>query len=116
MLRHTILFVATLLAFHASARADKNSEPPPAEAAVAPIKPKTLCTGSEKLERVAQRLADREQIPPSSELIQTAREEGIDANPIYAKFGVTGEVSSFKAWVADLLETADPTEGVVSDE
>jgi hypothetical protein len=107
MLRHTILLVAALLAFHARASADKNSEPAPVEPQVAPSKPKPLCTGSEKLERVAQRLADQQQIPPSSELIQTAREEGVDANPVYAKFGVTGEVSSFKAWVEDLLETAD---------
>lgn len=107
MLRNTILLVAALLAFHASAGADKNSEPPPSDGQAAPPQPKTLCTGSEKLEKVAQRLADQQHIPPSSELIQTAREEGVDANPVYAKFGVTGEVSSFKSWVEDLLETAD---------
>jgi uncharacterized protein YkwD len=56
---------------------------------------------------VAQELADLQDIPPSSELIRTAREAGVDANPIYAKFGVTGEFQSFKAWVEDLQGTAD---------
>jgi hypothetical protein len=107
MLRKSFFLFVTLLASQATADAEKNAEPSPAGAQASPPKPKTLCIGSEELERVAQRLADRQRIPPSSELIQTAREEGIDANPVYAKFGVTGEVASFKAWVEDLLQTAD---------
>ena len=106
MPRKIILLFAALLAFHATASADQN-ESASTDAQAPPAKPKTLCTGSEQLEKVAQILADQQHIPPSSELIQTAREEGVDANPIYAKFGVTGEVASFKAWVEDLLETAD---------
>lgn len=105
MPRHTIPLLVALLALHAHALAEPNDSSPPAEAP--PPAPKPLCTGSEKLETVAQRLADLQTIPPSSELIQVAREEGVDANPVYAKFGVTGEVGSFKAWVEGLLETAD---------
>jgi hypothetical protein len=66
-----------------------------------------LCTRSEKLELVAGQLADLQHIPPSSELIRAAREAGVDANPVYAKFGVTGEFDSFKTWLEDLNETAD---------
>lgn len=105
MLRKSILLCATVLAFHATAGANKN-DAPPAEAP-APQKPKTLCTGSEQLEEVAQILADKQHIPPSSELIKTAREVGVDANPVYAKFGVAGEVAAFKAWVEGLVETTD---------
>lgn len=107
MPRKSILLCAALLALHATAGADQNNGAPPTEGQAVPAKPKPLCTGSEKLEQVAQLLADQQHIPPSSELIQTAREQGVDANPVYAKFGVTGEVASFKAWVEDLLETAD---------
>jgi hypothetical protein len=106
MLRKTTLLCAALLATHATAGADQN-DPAPADGPAAPAKPEPLCVRSEKLEQVAQLLADKQHIPPSSELIQTAREEGVDANPVYAKFGVAGEVASFKAWVVDLLETAD---------
>jgi hypothetical protein len=102
-----MLLGASLLALAASANADQNDSAPPAQAQSAAAPPKPLCARSEKLERVAQILADRQHIPPSSELIQTARQEGVDANPVYAKFGVIGEVASFKAWVEDLLETAD---------
>jgi hypothetical protein len=106
MLRKTILLCASVLALHATAVADQNDQAPP-EGQVAPPPPKPLCTRSEKLEQVAQVLADLQHIPPSSELVQTAREEGIDANPVYAKFGVAGEVATFKSWVEDLIETAD---------
>jgi hypothetical protein len=106
MLRKSIFFCASLLVLQATAGADTNDQAQ-AEGQATQAKPKPLCTGSEELERVAQILADQQQIPPSSELIQTAREEGVDANPVYAKFGVTGEVASFKAWVEDLIETAD---------
>ena len=106
MLRKFILLCASLLALHATAGADQKSQAPnEGQAAAPPAKP--LCTRSEKLEEVAQILADLQRIPPSSELVQTAREQGVDANPVYAKFGVTGEVASFKAWVEDLIETAD---------
>jgi hypothetical protein len=83
MLRKTILLCASVLALHATAVADQNDQAPP-EGQVAPPPPKPLCTRSEKLEQVAQVLADLQHIPPSSELVQTAREEGIDANPVYA--------------------------------
>jgi len=106
MLRKSILLFVSLLALHATAGADQNDQAPP-EAQAAPAPPKPLCTRSEKLEEVAQILADLQHIPPSSELVQTAREQGVDANPVYAKFGVGGEVASFKAWVEDLIETAD---------
>ncbi len=110
MLRTIIFLCAPLLALHvlhATADADQNGEAAAAEDQAVPAKPATLCTRSEKLEKVAQLLADQGHIPPSSELIRAARDEGVDANPVYAKFGVTGEVASFKAWVEDLLETAD---------
>jgi hypothetical protein len=107
MLRKSILVCASLLVFQATAGADQHNEALPAEGQAMPAKPKPLCTRSEKLEQVAQLLADRQHIPPSSELVQTAREEGVDANPVYAKFGVTNEVASFKAWIEGLLETAD---------
>lgn len=107
MQRYPIFSCALLLALHATAGADSNDSAAPASGDTEQPPPKTLCTGSEELERVAQILADQQHIPPSSELIQTAREEGVDANPIYAKFGVTGEVASFKTWVEELIETAD---------
>jgi hypothetical protein len=109
MLHKMILLCATLLAIHATAGADKNKDDAPAEAAPAtePAKPERLCIKSEKLEEVASQLADLQHIPPSPELIRTAREAGVDANPVYAKFGVTGEFGSFKAWLEDLNETAD---------
>jgi hypothetical protein len=106
MPRRFILLCASLLAFHATAGADQKNQAPNEGQAAAPP-PKPLCTRSEKLEEVAQILADLQRIPPSSELVQAAREQGVDANPVYAKFGVTGEVASFKAWVEDLIETAD---------
>ena len=107
MLRNILFLTATLFVFSASAGADKNSGDTPPAADAPPDKPKKLCTRSEKLEKVAKILADQQNIPPSSELIQVAREEGVDANPVYAKFGVSGEVASFKAWVEDLVETTD---------
>ena len=107
MLRNIFLLIAALLLFQASAGADKNSGNAPPAAEAPAEKPKKLCMRSEKLEKVAKILADQQTIPPSSELIQVAREEGVDANPVYAKFGVTGEVASFKAWVEDLNETSD---------
>ena len=61
---------------------------------------------SEELEVVAAQLAKLQHIPPSPELIRIAREEGVDANPIYAKFGVAGEFDSFKTWLEDLDKTA----------
>ena len=109
MLHKTILLCVLLLAIHATAGADKNKDEAPAEAAPAtePAKPERLCIKSKELEAVASQLADLQHIPPSPELIRTAREAGVDANPVYAKFGVTGEFSSFKAWLEDLDETAD---------
>jgi hypothetical protein len=105
MLRKTILLCVTLLAIHATAGADKNQDPP-AEPAVEP-KPEPLCIKDKRLIGVAQELADLQHIPPSPELIRTAREAGVDANPVYAKFGVTGEFDSFKAWLEDLKEKSD---------
>lgn len=108
MLRKSILLCCSLLALHATADADESSEAPtPGTPEAAPAPPTPLCKRSETLERVAGLLAERQHIPPSSELIQTAREQGVDANPIYAKFGLTGDVASFKSWVEGLLETAD---------
>jgi hypothetical protein len=109
MLRKTILLCALLLAVHATAGADKNQDDAPAEGAPAanPAKPERLCIKSKELELVARELADLQHIPPSPELIRTARDAGVDANPVYAKFGVTGEFGSFKTWLEDLNETAD---------
>lgn len=107
MLRKTILLCATLLAVHATAGADKNEDAPAEEAADAQPKPQRLCIKDKKLEAVASRLADLQHIPPSPELIHTAREAGVDANPVYAKFGVTGEFDSFKAWLEELDKTSD---------
>ncbi len=107
MLRKSILICATLLAIHATAGAEKNEPPPEADPAAKPAKPERLCIRSEKLELVASQLADLQHIPPSPELIRKAREAGVDANPVYAKFGVTGEFDSFKIWLENLKETAD---------
>ncbi len=107
MLRKSILLCAVLLATHATAGADK--EPPTAEdrQAAAPAKPEPLCIKSAKLESVAGKLAGAQEIPPSPELLRVARQEGVDANPVYAKFGVTGEFDSFKAWLEDLRDKSD---------
>jgi len=107
MLRKTILLCAMLFAIHATAGADDNNSPAEGEPAAKPAKPERLCIKSEKLEGVARHLADLQHIPPSPELIRTAREAGVDANPVYAKFGVTGEFDSFKMWLEDLKEAAD---------
>jgi hypothetical protein len=108
MLRKTILPCVLLLAIHGAAGADENNEAP-AEGAVdaAQEKPENLCIKSPKLESVARELADLQDIPPSGELIRRVREAGVDANPVYAKFGVTGEFDSFKTWLKDLDEAAD---------
>jgi len=107
MLRKSILLCATLLAIHATAGAEKPDTPPEQAPAADPAKPERLCTRDEQLELVASQLADLQHIPPSAELIRTAREAGVDANPVYAKFGVTGEFESFKAWLEELIETSD---------
>jgi len=109
MLRKTILLCATLLALHATAGADNNEDAAPAQGAPAaePDKPDRLCIKSKSLETVASQLADLQYIPASPELIRVAREAGVDANPVYAKFGVTGEFTSFKEWLQDLNDTAD---------
>jgi len=107
MLRKTIFLCAMLLAIHATAGADKDNAPVEGEPAAEPPKPERLCIKSEKLEAVAHELAELQHIPPSPELIRKARDAGVDANPVYAKFGVTGEFDSFKIWLEDLKETAD---------
>ena len=96
-----------LLAIHATAGADKDNPPAEGDPAAKPAKPERLCIRSEKLEQVASQLAQLQHIPPSPELIRKAREAGVDANPVYAKFGVTGEFDSFKTWLEDLNEAAD---------
>ena len=96
-----------LLAVHATAGADTDNPPAAGEPAAKPAKPERLCIKSTQLEGVASQLAHLQHIPPSPELIRTAREAGVDANPVYAKFGVTGEFDSFKTWLEDLNETAD---------
>lgn len=108
MPRRIIFLCAALLALHATAGADNNDEAP-AEGApeTEPAKPEPLCIRSTKLEAVASDLADQQHIPPSSELIRAARDAGVEANPVYAKFGVAGEFQSFKSWLVDLKETAD---------
>ncbi len=85
---------------------EQSGDAPPLVMALAP-KSTVACLKDKKLDEVALQLAELPQIPPSPELIRTARQEGVDANPIYAKFGVAGEVESFKAWLRDLEETAD---------
>ncbi len=107
MLRKSIFLCAMLLAFHATAGAEKDNAHPEGAPAAEEAKPERLCIRSKKLELVASQLADLQHIPPSPELIRTAREAGVDANPVYAKFGVTGEFDSFKTWLEDLKETAD---------
>jgi hypothetical protein len=107
MLRKLIFLCAMLLAIHATAGADQDNAPAEGEPAAQPQKPERLCIKSEKLEHVARQLADLQHIPPSPELIRKAREAGVDANPVYAKFGVTGEFDSFKTWLEHLVETAD---------
>ncbi len=107
MLRKSILLCAMLLAIHATAGADKDNTPAEGEPSAEPAKPERLCIRSEKLEQVAGQLAELQHIPPSPELIRKAREAGVDANPVYAKFGVTGEFDSFKIWLENLNETAD---------
>jgi hypothetical protein len=109
MLRNSILVSATLLALHAKAGADQSNDD--AAGATAPAaqqtEPAPLCIKSKELEQVASQLADLQHIPPSSELVRRAREADVDANPVYAKFGVAGEFESFKAWVEELKEVAD---------
>ena len=107
MLRKSIFICAMLFAVHATAGADKDNAPVEGEPAAEPEKPARLCIKSVELEEVAGQLADLQHIPPSPELIRKAREAGIDANPVYAKFGVTGEFDSFKTWLENLKETAD---------
>ncbi|MGB3049751.1 MAG: CAP domain-containing protein [Polyangiales bacterium] len=107
MLRKITLLCATLLAIHATAGADKNNDAPAEAEPAAEAKPERLCIKDEKLEGVAHQLAKLQHIPPSPELIKAAREAGVDANPVYAKFGVTGEFDSFKVWLEDLNETSD---------
>ena len=110
MLRNTVFLIATLLAAPATAGTDDNTdEAAPLEGAptAEPAQPEPLCIRSKKLEVVAAELAERQHIPPSSELIRAARDAGVEANPVYAKFGVAGEFKSFKSWVEDLKETAD---------
>ncbi|MDH3729481.1 MAG: hypothetical protein OER77_18285, partial [Myxococcales bacterium] len=90
MKRQSILICAVLFALHATAEAEheKNDTPaPPGVEAVAP-KPRAVCLRDKELVVVAQQLAERQHIPPSPELIRAAREAGVDANPVYAKFGV----------------------------
>jgi hypothetical protein len=109
MLRNSIFVCATLLAVQATAGADQGKDD--ASGTAAPVagqtEPERLCIKSAELERVAGQLAELQHIPPSSELVRTAREAGIDANPIYAKFGVAGEFESFRDWVDDLKQNAD---------
>jgi len=107
MLRKTILICASLFAIHATAGAEKEDAPTEEAEAVEPPQPERLCTKDEQLELVASKLADLQHIPPSQELIRTAREAGVDANPVYAKFGVTGEFENFKAWLEELNESSD---------
>ncbi len=107
MLRKITLLCATLLALHATAGADKKNDAPAEPEPTTEAKPDRLCIKDAKLEEVAAQLAALQQIPPSSELVKTAREAGVDANPVYAKFGVTGEFDSFKVWLEDLNENSD---------
>jgi hypothetical protein len=97
------LALVVLLAAAAGAQEESQAEP----GGAAEPSPAPLCIRSTALEQVAQELADLQSIPPSSELIRTAREAGVDANPVYAKFGAAGEFESFKAWVEELKSTAD---------
>ncbi len=107
MLRKSIILCAMLLAIHATAGADEDKPPAEGEPSAEPAKPAKLCMRNQKLEQLAGQLAELQHIPPSPELIRKAREAGVDANPLYAKFGVTGEFDSFKTWLENLDETAD---------
>lgn len=107
MLRKIILTCAALIALQATAGADKKKDAPAEAEPAAEVKPERLCSKDKKLEGVASQLAELQHIPPSSELIKVAREAGVDANPVYAKFGVTGEFDSFKTWLEDLKEASD---------
>ncbi|MEM7139079.1 MAG: CAP domain-containing protein [Myxococcota bacterium] len=105
--RFILIGLAWLVLFSTvSADKKKNVATPASEAGPAP-KPKITCRKDQKLVLVAQELAELQYIPPSPELIRVARHHGVDANPVYAKFGVVEEVSGFKKWLEDLDETAD---------
>jgi hypothetical protein len=109
MKRHIILACTVPFILQAGASAETKDEGatlPPAVAAVTPSQ-KVTCRKDGKLEDVALQLAELQHIPPSPELIRKAREAGVDANPIYAKFGVASEIDQFKSWLRDLEETAD---------
>ena len=107
MIRHSIFLGAGLLVLQATAVAEPVNLSPTPEGEVAAAEPKAVCRKDKELARVAEELAALQYIPPSPELIRTAREAGVDANPVYAKFGVSGEIEGFKSWLMDLEETAD---------
>ncbi len=109
MKRHLIPICAVLFAIHGNAGAENQNKNAPSlpDGAAATPKPKAVCLKDKRLAIVAQQLAERQSIPPSPELIRAAREAGIDANPVYAKFGVVEEIERFKSWLRDLDETAD---------
>lgn len=109
MKRHLILVGLVGFALHATALAEQKGDSPAEGSQAAPPapKPKTQCRKDARLVKVAEELADLQYIPPSPELIRSARHHGVDANPVYAKFGVINEVAGFKAWLEDLQETAD---------
>jgi len=109
MKAYAILTSCAVALFTVTAFADRSPQAPtapPGVTSVAP-KPKAACLKDPKLAEVAVELAALQHIPPSPELLRTAREAGVDANPVYAKFGVAEDLEGFKQWLRDLDETAD---------
>lgn len=104
----TILLSALLLAATAEAEptpSAQDSEQPTEASAAATAGP--LCVVDKTLRAVATDLAKGQDIPPPPQLVRAVREAGGDANPVYAKFGVTGQPEAFRAWLVDLKAKAD---------
>ena len=115
-MRHTILILcialAATVAFADSAPEDTESsgelDPEAAAAAAAQQKKNApLCAVDKDLRQVAMAMATKRDVPPSAKLVEAVREAGIDANPVYAKFGATGETDEFRAWLTELRDRAD---------
>ena len=100
----TALLIAAT-AWAEPAPAARDSEEPTEASAAAPAP--RLCEVDKTLRAVATDLAKGQDIPPPPQLVRAVREAGADANPVYAKFGVTGEPETFRAWLIDIKAKAD---------
>ncbi len=110
MLRIWICLCVALCAATASANATstEDSSKEPADAEETPAEgPAPLCLNDKRLKEVATRLAEDQDIPASPELVRAVRKAGVSANPVYAKFGITGETETFRSWLIDLKEKSD---------